>query len=290
MPLEPIKRLIQAAGRGDYAVGYFESWNLDSLQGVIDAAEETRSPIIIGFNGEFLSQRAGATPDELPLYGALGRAAAEKATVPCGLIFNECSKEPWLERAITSGFNLIMPADPGAGPGDYTRRVKRLASVAHAKGVAIEAEVEKSTTDDEEDESTGPAAAAKFVDATGIDLLAVHVGNEEIKLEGRGPLDLARLESIRGRVSVPFVLHGGSGIEDDSLRAAIRLGVRKVNYGTYMKQRYLKALREALSSSEANPHALLGDGGPKDVLVVGRSVIRNAVLERIELLGCCGRA
>src|SRR5882762_8258133 len=112
MPFESISRLMQTASHRGYAIGYFESWNLDSLQGVIDAAEKTRSPIIIGFNGEFLSQRVGATPDELPLYGALGVAIAEQAHVPCGLIFNECSNDAWTERAITAGFNLVMPADP----------------------------------------------------------------------------------------------------------------------------------------------------------------------------------
>jgi fructose/tagatose bisphosphate aldolase len=91
-------------------------------------------------------------------------------------------------------------------------------------------------------------------------------------------------------VKIPFVLHGGTGIEEDSLKEAIRLGVRKVNYGTYMKQRYLQALRVALANPEPNPHALLGDGGPTDTLVVGRNTVRESVLERIESLGCCGRA
>jgi len=292
MPLETIPRLMQAAQRGHYAVGYFESWNLDSLQGVIDAAEATRSPVIIGFNGEFLSQREGASPDELPVYGALGVAMAARAQVPCGFIFNECANEAWLERAISSGFNLVMPADPGGSAGEYTRQVRRLTELAHTRGVAIEAEVEKPAGEaqDDHEESTDVEAAAKFVQATGVDVLAVHVGNEEIKLEGRGALDLPRLEAIHRRVNIPLVLHGGTGIEDDSLKSAIRLGVRKVNYGTYMKQKYLGALRKALTSSETNPHALLGDGGKADVLVVGRTVIRDAVLERIELLGCCGQA
>jgi fructose/tagatose bisphosphate aldolase len=290
MSLERIERLMKEAQAGGYAVGYFESWNLDSLQGVIDAAEQTRSPIIIGFNGEFLSQRAGATTDELALYGSVGRAIATEASVPCGFIFNECSNDAWLERAITAGFNLVMPADPGARPGEYTRRVKRLTELAHARAVAVEAEVEKSDSEEDHEEATDPTAAANFVEATGIDLLAVSVGNEEIKLEGRAPLDLLRLEAIHQRIEIPLVLHGGSGIEDKSLKAAIRLGVRKVNYGTYMKQKYLHALRGSLSSIESNPHALLGDGSNTDVIVVGRTVIRDAVLERIELLGCCGKA
>src|SRR5258708_11286379 len=139
MPLESIDRLMQSAQRHNCAVGYFESWNLDSLQGVIEAAEQTRSPIIIGFNGEFLSQRANATADDVARYATLSRAAAEQARVPCGFIFNECSDDAWLERAIATGFNLIMPAGSGPTLADYQRRVQRLAVLAHARNVAIEA-------------------------------------------------------------------------------------------------------------------------------------------------------
>ena len=77
MPLESIPRLMADCQAGGYAIGYFESWNLESLQGVLDAAEQTRSPVIVGFNGEFLSQRQSAgQPSDLALYGALGKAAA----------------------------------------------------------------------------------------------------------------------------------------------------------------------------------------------------------------------
>jgi fructose/tagatose bisphosphate aldolase len=93
-----------------------------------------------------------------------------------------------------------------------------------------------------------------------------------------------------GKVAVPFDLHGGSSIDADSLRAAIRLGVAKVCYGTYVKQRYLEAVRRVLGIEEENPHKRLGCGGPEDVLVAGRLAVRDAVLERIETLGCCGRA
>jgi fructose-bisphosphate aldolase class II len=287
MPLESIAKLMNQAVHGDYAVGYFESWSLESLQGVIDAAQESRSPIIIGFNGEFLSQRRGATPEDVYSYGALGAALAARASVPCGFIFNECTHDKWLEQAITAGFNLVMPAKDGGAPGEYLRRVRRLAAIAHRRGVAIEAELENS--EEGGSELTDAAAAASFVETTGIDLLAVEVGNEEIKLTGRAPLDLAELEAIHKCVKIPLVLHGGTGIEDESLKAAISLGVRKVNYGTYMKQKYLAAMRESLRSEEPNPHALLGDGSSTDVVVVGRQVVRDAVLERIGLLGCCGK-
>lgn len=286
MPLEPISRLIHAAERGNYALGYFESWNLESLQGVIDAAEQTRSPIIIGFNGEFLAQRPNASVEDLGVYGSLGAAMAKHARVPCGLIFNECPLDDWVERAIFSGFNLVMPADPQAPPEIFIQRVKRLADLAHAHGVAVEADLDG----EGEDAASYADGAAAFVAQTGIDLLAVSVGNEEIKLDGRAPLDLRRLEALAERLRIPLVLHGGTGIEDRSLIEAIRLGVRKVNYGTYMKQNYLHALRGALTNADPNPHALLGDGSSTDTLVVGRATVRDAVLERIEILGCCGKA
>jgi fructose/tagatose bisphosphate aldolase len=85
-------------------------------------------------------------------------------------------------------------------------------------------------------------------------------------------------------------LHGGTGIATDSLREAIALGVAKVNYGTYLKQAYLQAVRAALGRDCADPHRLLGMGGAEDILVVGRLAVRDAVLKRIGVLGCCGRA
>jgi fructose/tagatose bisphosphate aldolase len=293
MSLTPIGRMMESAKRGKYAIGYFESWNLESLQGVIDAAEAVRAPVIIGFNGEFLSQRAGGSPAELVLYGILGKTAAAQASVPCGFIFNECAEDAWVEQAITAGFNLVMPADPAATLEDYTRRVARLAALAHGKGVAVEAEIDELPSGSGEHHcgrTSDPQAAADFVAATDVDLLSVSVGNEHIKLDGRAPLDLERLEALRRRVHIPLVLHGGTGIDDESIRAAIGLGVLKVNYGTYIKQRYLEAVRPTLSSTEANPHAIVGGPSSNDIMVIGRRVVREAVLERIEVLGCCGKA
>jgi fructose/tagatose bisphosphate aldolase len=282
MALVSIAALMESAKTGNYALGYFESWSLDSIQGVVDAAEEVRSPVIIGFNGEFLCEREGAKIEEIGQYGAMALAVAATTEVPIGLIFNECTKIEWTERAIRAGYNLVMPA-----PGTSAQEVARLAAVAHNHGIAIEAEPD---TGELEDGTAYPKLAAKFAADTNIDLLAVEVGNEEIKLDGRTPLDLDLLAQVAELVSVPLVLHGGTGIEDVSLREAIKLGVRKVNYGTYIKQQYLSHFRAALNSPDPNPHALLGGGTGTDLLVVGRRVVRDAVLERIHLLGCCGQA
>jgi fructose/tagatose bisphosphate aldolase len=221
-------------------------------------------------------------------------AAARSAKVPCGFIFNECPNDEWVHAAATAGFNLIMPADPEASYEDYERRVKTLTAHAHRHGSAVEAEIGTlpcgaSGTVGVDGDMTDPEIAARFVNATGVDLLAVSVGNVHIKLAGRQDLNLDRLDAIRRRVSIPLVLHGGTGIATDSLKAAIARGVAKVNYGTYLKQRYLTAVRAALKSDVANPHELLGIGGDQDVMVAGRLAVRDAVLERIETLGCCGR-
>jgi ketose-bisphosphate aldolase len=294
MPLTPISDLVQHARAQRYALGYFESWNFESLQGVLDAAETTRSPVIIGFNGEFLSHPDRKLPERLQCYAELGKAAAAGATVPCGLIFNECPNDDWVRKAVVAGFNLVMPADAAASDKEYVRRVAELTEFAHLHGVAVEAEVGHlpSGTNGRQRGSqlTDPEWAARFVQVTGVDLLAVSVGNVHVLTKGERELDLERLSQICRQVAKPLVLHGGTGISAASLREAIALGVAKVNYGTYLKQRYLTAVRTSIAVNEDNPHELLGIGGDRDVMVAGRVAVRDAVLERIGLLGCCGKA
>jgi ketose-bisphosphate aldolase len=287
--------LASARAKG-YALGYFESWNLESLQGVIDAAELTRSPVIVGFNGDFLTRPGRVAPQRIKWYAALGRAAAETARVPCGLIFNECPRDRLVKQAVTAGFNLVMLADPTAPYEDYVQRVASLVKFAHQRGAAVEAEIDELPSGASGEVVAGhsaltdPRLAARFVAATGIDLLSISIGNVHVLMNAEQPLDLERLAQIRRRVDLPLGLHGGTGIPADSLQEAIRMGVAKVAYGTYLKQRYLAAVRQALDSSGINPHELLGMGGPPDVLVAGRLAVREAVLERIDLLGCCGKA
>ena len=132
---------------------------------------------------------------------------------------------------------------------------------------------------------TDPAPAAEFVAATGVDLLAVSVGNVHIKTSGEEGLDLALLEEIHKRVPGAARLARRNGHQPASaLREAVALGVAKVNFGTYLKQRYLDAVRQAIGYDCPDPHRLLGMGGREDVLMAGRLAVRDAVLERIDLL------
>jgi len=286
MPLWPISKLIQHAREHRYALGYFESWNFESLQGVLDAAETTASPIIIGFNGEFLSHPNRKLSERLHCYAELGKAGADCASVPCG--FNECPNDDWVRTAVLAGFNLVMPADPSASYDDYRDRVATLTEFAHRHGAAVEAEVGHlpfgASGIRNEHGFTDPELAACFIEQTQVDLLAVSVGNVHVMLRGEQDLDLQHLSEIYRRVTKPLVLHGGTGIKASALREAIGLGVTKVNYGTYLKQRYLQAVRSSIAENVDNPHELLGLGGDRDMMVAGRVAVRDAVLERIEFI------
>lgn len=293
MPLVPATLLLRTALGGGYAIGYFESWNMESLQGVLDAMEETRSPAILGFSGDFMSRSGRLTPERVGLHAALAKRAAEEAKVPCAVIFNECPHDEWTRKAIKAGFNFAGVAANNDAPGGYAKRCREMADYAHSMGCAIEAELGELpsgvTGTPDGGDVTDPAEAAQFVEETKVDALAVSVGNVHILTSGRQGLDLKRLEDIGEHVSVPLVLHGGSGISDDDLRQAISLGIAKVNYGTYLKQRYINALRTTLTHVQPNPHEVLAGGGRDDLLVAGRLAVREAVLERIPLLGCAGR-
>lgn len=295
MPLEPAPELLAHARRNRFAVGYFESWDMASLEGVIDAAEQVRAPIIIGFNGEFLSRGDRRPPVRLEWYGALARAAAESARVPCAAMFNECPLDAWVDDATRAGFNLVMLADAAASYRDLVRRVTELVGKAHPRGVAVEAELGLLPSGAGDHGNAGgsltdPDLAAAFVRETGLDVLAVSAGNVHVLLDGQRALDLPHLAAVARQVDVPLALHGGSGIDPASLGEAIALGVAKVNYGTYLKQRCLAAWRPALAAAHPTPHHALGDGGEADLMVISRRAVRDAVLERIEVLGCCGRA
>ena len=193
MPLEADRRLDAAGPRRRLRrSGYFESWNLESLQGVIDAAEETRSPIIIGFNGDFLSRPDRLAEERLDLVRGPGPGGGR---VGLGPLRPDLQRMPGGRlgpaRRSTCGFNLVMPADPEAPLRTlYTDRVARADPPRSRHGVAVEAELgelpcgPRRAMDRPAGSLTDPGLAAEFVEATGVDLLAVSVGNVHVKLDG----------------------------------------------------------------------------------------------------------
>jgi fructose/tagatose bisphosphate aldolase len=289
----PFPELLAEARGGGYAVGYFESWDITSLHAVLDAAEALESPVIVGFSGEFLTCPDRCAADRIAIYGAAGRAACESATVPCSFIFNECPILEPVYDAIHHGFNVVMHVDHTADVASLTVTVRDLVTAAHGAGIAVEAELDElpDHNPDLDMAMTDVATAAEFVADTGVDALSVSVGNVHIMTSGRTGLDVGRVEALAERVAAPLVLHGGSGIDESSLRDAIAAGVSKVNYGTTLKQAYLRALKTALEAGarEENPHRLLGIGREEDIEMAGRLAMRDEVKRLIELLGSAGK-
>jgi ketose-bisphosphate aldolase len=293
MPLARLQDLLAAARRDAYAVCYCESWNLESLQAVLDAAEETHSPVIAGFNGGFLSHAARKQPENLAFFAGF-RLAIEQARVPVAFLLNESTDVIQMREALALGFNAVMPDNEGLDDQQYLRVVQEVVEFAHTVGAFVEAQVGHLATSRGAscEVLTEPEAAAAFVATTGVDALAVAVGNVHILTEGRCRLNVQAVERIRDRIGVPLVLHGGTGISAGDLRSAIRAGIAKVNFGTGLKQAYLQAVASAISRYRypLSPHEFLGIGGSEDILTAGRNAVADRVRELMEICGSAGRA
>jgi fructose/tagatose bisphosphate aldolase len=297
MTLVAFAELMADAERGGYAVGYFESWSLESLLAVADAAEAQRSPVILGFSGIYLPHPDRVVHDPLAAYAALGRAVCEDLSVPACLLFNESPHLDWVEDAVAAGFGLVMYTDEELPVDELAARVRRVAERAHAAGVAVEGEptalpgVGGDLGGRPEDlRLTSVEEAVAFVERTGVDALAVNVGQLHLHGRERVRLDLDRLRELHAAVDVPLVLHGASSVDERDLAAAVEIGVRKVNVGSVLKSRFLGAMRGAAASEAVNPYEAIGSGLDADVLTAGRRAVQETVESLMGNLGSRRRA
>jgi fructose-bisphosphate aldolase class II len=219
--------------------------------------------------------------------------------VPCCLLFNESPHLDWVREAIRLGFQLVMYTDDGLAPAELARRVREVAEQAHGQGAAVEGEPVplagvggEMPGEPAERRLTDPAAARRFVEDTGVDAVAVNVGQAHLHGRRTVGLDLDRLRAIRQAVAVPLVLHGATSVERDGLRAAVALGVRKVNVGSALKQAYFRALCRACDEQQRhpNPYEVIGSGLPQDVLVASRMAMQSVVEEFMNVFGSAGQA
>lgn len=300
MPLVSMKKLLSRAEEEGYAVGYFESWNLESLLAVMDAAEETNSPVIIGFNGAFLCNHARKRKENIYHYGSLAKAVAEHASVPAAVILNEADQLPFLFEGLKAGFNVVMYDGDESSYEETVRINKKLVQEAHAVQAEVEAEVGKlseavtGSTELIRGETTDPEKAARFVEETGIDALSVSVGNVHMLEAGKkARLHLDLVGKLRKTVPVPLVLHGGTGIDEDDLREAIRLGVRKINVGTVLRRTYINSYKEYFLTHQVDtldPNELTSTGGELDMHRTVRSKVSDEVARLIRLFGSVNKA
>lgn len=285
-----MKDLLSDARRGGYAVCYCESWNLESLQAVVEAAEELQAPVIAGFNGGFLMHESRSKPESLAFYAGMA-ASVRNAGIPIALILNESDDFAQIAAGIELGFNAVMVDHERLAHEDYKALVKRVVAFGTSRGVFVEGQIgelphgwngvtgRKVITD--------PQEAKAFVDETRVHALSVSIGNVHILTKGHVPVDLEALRRIREVVDVPLVVHGGTGFPVESAADAIRLGVTKFNFGTTLKQVYLAAVREKMAAYQEpmNPHLFLGMGGSEDIMVAGREAVKKRVKELIQKYG-----
>lgn len=265
------------AQKGKYAVGLFNTTDTDMLQAAIEAAEEMRSPIIIG-TAEVLLPFG-----ELKLIAPSILAAAKRATVPVvmhydhGLTFERCME------ALQLGFTSVM-FDGSAGDVDTNlQETAQVVRIAHAMGASVEGEighVGSAADDDGASQYTLPSEAVDFVKATGVDALAVAIGTAHGVYKTKPKLDIDRLREIRSATDTPLVLHGGSGLSDDDFRNCVAAGIAKVNIHTDMCVAGVKALQESIAAG-------------KDYLHVRNDkvdAIRKTICNKIQLFGSAGKA
>jgi tagatose 1,6-diphosphate aldolase GatY/KbaY len=281
--LESARDLLAAATDGGYAVGAFNVYNLEGVRAVISAAEELRSPAILQLHPGALSY--GGQP-----LVALCLAAAREAAVPVGVHLDHSSSEADIRAALDAGVRSVM-ADGSHLPYElnmaFTRQMVRL---AHARGTTVEAEVGRLsgsedglTVEEYEAKLTDPAEAARFVERTGADCLAVCIGNVHGRYRKEPSLDFERLGAIRAAVPVPLVLHGASGLPTALVRRAIGLGVCKLNVNTEVREAYVAALEEKLASGSPSPDLL-------ELMRAAEGRMRTVVAAKLELFGSAGAA
>ena len=270
------------AKKGHYGIGFFNAVNVEMARAIIETAEELRAPVMVG------------TAEVLLPAMSLERVAeylipmAQKAAVPVcvhydhGLTFDKCME------ALKLGFTSVMYDCSTEDYESNTAKLAEMVRICHGRGVTVEGELGHvgdnegtGKLENPSDYYTDPEIAADFVKRTGIDSLAVAVGNAHGDYKFPPKLDFERIETISGRTGLPLVLHGGSGLSDSDFRTAVQKGVCKVNIFTDIDKAGKAGIEEGLAAGASSMMALI----PYEIEAMKR-VVRN----KLELFGSVGRA
>ena len=284
MPLVGVSELLRKAEAGGYAVGAFNCNNMEIVQAITAAAEAENAPVIMQASQGAIKY---AGLDYITL---MARMAAEQASVPVALHLDHGTSFEQVVQCVRSGFTSVMIDGSKWSLADNIELTKKVLDVARAVGVSVEAELGKigGTEDDitvSEREAffTDPEEARIFVSETGVDSLAIAIGTAHGQYKGTPELDFDRLAKIKSIVGIPIVLHGSSGVPDDAIREAIRLGVRKVNIDTNIREAFTEAARKVL---EANPREI----DPRKMLGPAREAATSLIREKIRIFGSTNKA
>lgn len=244
------KEILDKANKNYYAVGAFNINNMECLQAIISAAEAKEAPVIIQ-TSEGAIKYAG-----LDYLSAMVRLAAEKTRVPVALHLDHGTTYETIMKCIASGWTSVMIDASKHDLKTNIELTKEVVKVAHACGVSVEAElgklsgVEEQISVSEKDAIyTDPREAVTFVEATGIDSLAIAIGTAHGVYKGEPKLDFDRLKEIKSLLKMPIVLHGASGVGEEDLRKAVELGVNKINIDTDIRLAFKAGCQEVFENT-----------------------------------------
>ncbi|MDD4414225.1 MAG: class II fructose-bisphosphate aldolase [Oscillospiraceae bacterium] len=235
-----IKTILAMAEQGEYAVPAFNVYNLETLMGVVEAAEELHAPVIIQSYSRLFKEGSAFYLAPAVL------AAAKRSSVPICFHIDHGASEMETTMALRYGCSGVM-IDASALPfKQNVELTRRVVETAGHVGVPVEGELGHVGTvnDSSMEEFTDVIEAKDFVASTGVAALAVLVGTAHGRYKKPPKIDIQRIVDIKAATGIPLVLHGGSGIPDDEIRAAIRAGIRKVNFGTDVCYAFLDAVFE----------------------------------------------
>ena len=244
-----MKDLLSDAQKRNYAVGSFSVANMEMVLGVIKAAEETRSPIIL----QIAEVRLNHSP--LALIGPLMVAAAEEADVPVAVHLDHGNTLCCFEQALDIGFTSVMFDGSHLPVEENIAVTKEVALLAREYGAAVEAEIGcvGGSEDGSEDiaiNCTSPEQAKRFAEETGVDALAIAIGNAHGNYKEEPHLRFDILEKVHELVSVPLVLHGGTGISEKDFIRCHQSGIKKINIATATFDSVERSVRESYESGK----------------------------------------
>ncbi len=277
--LVTLNEILKDAQRGKYAVGLFNTTDLDMLQAVIEAAEELNSPVVIGTAEVLLPY------GELKLIAPSLLSAAKSAKVPVvlhydhGLTFERCIE------ALRLGFSSIMYDGSTKDYATNLAETREMVKIAKAFGASVEGEIghvgnASDIGENLTDMYTTPEEAIEYIANTGVDALAVAIGSAHGVYKTKPMLNIERLKQIRAAVDTPLVLHGGSGLSDDDFRNTIHEGIAKVNIFTDL----------CLAGDRAMKKGIENGVGYLETRNLKVQEIKDAVKNKIRLFGSVDKA
>ena len=268
--LVTLSEILKDANERHYAVGAFNCLSLENVMGAMEAAEDLRSPIIL--------QLAEVQFPEAPmeLMAPLFREAAKRSSVPVCVHLDHGQSVETCVKAIRLGFTSVM-FDGAAFPFEENVAVSReVTRIAKAAGVDVEAELGKvgDSGVDTADVFTDVEESVRFVQATGIDALAVAIGNLHGHYVHTPRLNIQRLIELHDANRLPLVLHGGSGTSEEDFKACIHNGICKINVATAIQRGIMKRIRERLAQKPDEGYVPL-----KQVMIdASREVVREHIV------------